>query len=212
MVMSTTWTTRDLDIVATLTRRVRMLSFGQIARIWWAHSCSSRTARDRLRLLVAGGLLVRTILNVRLVRVERPLSAWRPGQEEPNSDRVSAKARGRWQMPARPLEAFTASKLAGNLFGSSAGRVPDVVHRDHDLLLGEVFVLYRTDRPQEASCWLGENALPKAGFRVKDPDAFLMRHDGRPWRVVESAGSYSSAQIESFHEHCREYDLPYELW
>ena len=33
--MTSLWTSRDLDIVETLTRRVRLLSIDQIARIWW---------------------------------------------------------------------------------------------------------------------------------------------------------------------------------
>ena len=35
---------------------------------------------------------------------------------------------------------------------------------------------------------------------------------GRMRRVIESAGRYDPEQIETFHEHCFEYDLPYELW
>jgi hypothetical protein len=44
------------------------------------------------------------------------------------------------------------------------------------------------------------------------PDAFLVDAAGRVRRVIESAGRYDAAQVESFHEHCVESDLPYELW
>ena len=57
-----------------------------------------------------------------------------------------------------------------------------------------------------------EDVFPKAGFRIKNPDAFLLDDSGKPMRVVESAGRYGIPQIESFHQHCVERDLPYELW
>ena len=57
-----------------------------------------------------------------------------------------------------------------------------------------------------------EDCLPKAGYRIKDPDAFLVNSAGEVLRVIESAGRYSIAQIESFHDHCVQYGLPYELW
>ena len=36
--------------------------------------------------------------------------------------------------------------------------------------------------------------------------------NGRVLCIIESTGHYSATQIEGFHEHCAEYDLPYELW
>jgi hypothetical protein len=102
--------------------------------------------------------------------------------------------------------------MSANLFGSSAGELSTLLHRDHDLLLAEVYVHYCRHSPQLAARWLGEDVFPKAGFRVKDPDAFLFADDGRPERVIESAGRYGRAQVQAFHEHCIEFDLPYELW
>jgi len=63
-----------------------------------------------------------------------------------------------------------------------------------------------------ASLWLGEHALSKAGFRVKDPDAFLVDANRRVLKVIESAGRYGPQQVQSFHDHCVEFDLSYELW
>ncbi len=107
---------------------------------------------------------------------------------------------------------FYASRLAANLYGSSAGHLPDLNHRDHDLLLGQVYLVFRTARPTEARQWIGEDTRPKAGYRIKDPDAFLVDAAGEVVRVIESAGRYSASQVESFHDHCAEHGLPYELW
>jgi hypothetical protein len=207
------WTKRDLDIVETLTRRVHLLSIDQIIRIWWPRAGCHRVVRRRLRRLAAAGLVTRTIVNVHpVLEVSEPLADWIPEADEPDFARVSANAKARWRWPSIPHELFFATPLAANLYGSSAGRLPDLNHRDHDLLLSEVFVLYRTTRHAEAAQWIGEDCLPKAGYRIKDPDAFLVNSAGEVLRVVESAGRYSIAQIESFHDHCVQYGLPYELW
>jgi hypothetical protein len=107
---------------------------------------------------------------------------------------------------------FYATPLAANLYGSSAGRLPDLNHRDHDLLLAQVYVLFRKTRRDEARLWVGEDSFPKAGYQVKDPDAFLVDSAGEIIRVIESAGRYNLAQVRSFHDHCMQHGLPYELW
>jgi hypothetical protein len=208
-----TLTPRDFEILESLTRRVRLLSTEQLRRIWWPDDVARPTARRRLVLLTEAGFLNRTIINAHpLLPVTRPLFAWTPAAPEPDSFAVAQCARSRWTEAAQPIEVFWATRLAANLFGSTAGRLSGLIHRDHDLLLGQVFVWYRTNRPADARAWLGEDALPKAGYRIKDPDAFLLGPENRPIRVIESAGSYAPAQVQSFHEHCVEHDLPYELW
>ncbi len=206
------YTHRDLDIVETHACRVPLLTFDQNKRISWPESSSDRSVSDRLTYLVSCSLLARTIVNARLIRVERPLFDWRPGKRPPDAEAVSAAARRRWQEPAQPVEVYFATKLATNLFGCRGGGLPALHHRDHDLLLGEVYVFYRTHFYKQAMCWVGEAALPKAGFRIKDPDAFLVDKHSRPQRAVEAAGRYSPKQIQSFHQHCEEHDLAYELF
>jgi len=206
-------THRDFDILETLTRRVRLLAIEQIRRVWWPTHTNCRIARRRMRQLAAAGLVCRTIVNAHpLLPVKQPLGIWRADDEEPDAHRISREARDRWRQTSEPVEVFTATRRTANLFGSTAGRLPAMLHRDHDLLLSQVFATYRTLRPEEARRWLGEDALPKAGYRIKDPDAFLVDGSGRPSRVIESAGRYAPAQIASFHAYCVEYDLAYELW
>jgi hypothetical protein len=207
------WTKRDLDIAETLTRRVRLLSIVQIKRIWWPQASSLRIVRRRLRRMATAGLIARTIVNVHpLLDVAEPLAVWVPGREEPDFRSVSEQAKTRWPLPSIPQELFYATRLAANLFGSSAGRLPELIQRDHDLLLGQVYAVFRTARPIEARGWVGEDTRPKAGYRIKDPDAFLLDAESKVTRVIESGGRYSARQIENFHEHCVQYGLPYELW
>lgn len=204
---------RDYDILASLTRRVRLLAIDQARRIWWPGHPTCRTARRHMLRLVAAGLVQRTIINAHpLLPISRPLCAWKPGGREPDPSCVSQRARGRWSRPAEPIEVYWASRRTANLFGSTAGQLPNLLHRDHDLLLAQVYFWYRRHHADDARRWLGEDALSKAGYRTKDPDAFLLADDGQPQRVIESAGRYAPAQVASFHEHCADHDLAYELW
>jgi hypothetical protein len=206
-------TERDLDLVETLTRRVRLAAVTQVAMLWWPETRGLSTARSRLRCLVAAGLIERHFVNAHpLLPVTRPLVAWKPGDDDPDTEHVAAIIRNRWREPSVPTEICVASAAAANIFGSTARGLPALEHRDHDLRLASVYFHFRAARPRQAKLWTGEHALPKAGYRVKDPDAFLVNANGDAVRVIESAGRYSVHQVAAFHEHCSDHELPYELW
>lgn len=210
----TTWTPRDRDVVETLAAKVRMLSLAQVARGWWNQSKRrDEHARDRLRLLCRAGLLDEYRVNVHPpLELQGPVTRWSPDETDPDAEAVSRTLQGRWTGAARPTTVFVASPLAANLFGCSSGGLPDLTHRDHDWLLGEVFVRYLRAEPEAARRWVGEAARPKAGYRIKDPDAFLLDDEGNTLRVIESGGKYDAGRITAFHEHCAENRLTYELW
>ncbi len=205
-------TLRDVCMVEALTRHVRMASLSQLARLGWPTASRNVSAR-RLAELVKAGWLERFVINAHPpLPVTKPLFAWSPGGEEPDARRVSRDCRDRWSLAAVPTEVFVASPLAASLLASTARRLPPQEHRDHDLRLTSVYIHYHRTAPDLAAMWIGEHVLPKAGYRIKDPDAFLRDEQGRILRVIESAGRYGPQQVESFHEHCRELELPYELW
>ncbi len=209
-----TWTPRDLEIVEALAAKVSLLTRGQVARGWWGpgRRCEGH-ARGRLRRLARSGLLRTYRVNAHPVsEVQGPVVRWNPGDPDPDAEAVSARLRARWTEPSSPTTVYTASPEAASLFGCSGGELPELTHRDHDLLLGEVFVTYLRDDPEAARRWVGEAARPKAGYRVKDPDAFLLDREGNTHRVIESGGKYDTERVEAFHEHCAELRLPYELW
>ena len=211
--MITSWTHRELDIADALTRRVRAMTLTQMGDVWWPELVSQKPIRRELKRLRNGGVLCRTMINAHpRLAIKSPIFAWEPSQSDPDFQRVAERIRSRWRHCAEPTEVYWASSKAANLFGSAAGQLPNVLHRDHDLLLSEVYVLYRLRYPELVHRWAGEDVFPKAGFGIKNPDAFLFDDSGKPMRVVESAGRYGIRQIESFHQHCVERDLPYELW
>lgn len=207
-----TLTPRDLDVVHTLARRVRLLTLADVVRVWWPDSYSFQTAWHRLRELAAGEWVQLARVNLRAVPATDPLVVWSPGRPEPDAEALAHAARSRWSGPSVPTAVAYAGKRAANVYGSTAGRLPAVNHRDHDAHLGAVYAFYRERRSHEADDWVGEDARPKAGFRVKDPDALLVDAAGQPYRVIEGAGRYTPEQVEAFHGHCADRELPYELW
>lgn len=209
-----TWTTRDLDIVEALAAKVRLLTTSQVARGWWGPGTSrEHDARTRLRRLARAGLLCSYRVNLHpLWELGGPVVRWGPGDPDPDAEAAARVLQARWTEPARPTTVYAASPAAASLFGCSGGGLPDLTHRDHDLLLGQVFVTYLRTEPDAARRWVGEAARPKAGYRIKDPDAFLLDEAGDTLRVVESGGKYDAARVAAFHEHCAERRLAYELW
>jgi hypothetical protein len=209
----TVLTDRDRDLLETLTCRAPMLAVRHIIEIWWPEASGRRAMHRRLEMLAKLRWIECYVVNAHpLLPVVRPLFAWKPGKSGPDCEQISQKSRTRWSMAALPTEVWIVSSATAALFGSTARRLPPSEHYDHDLRLASVYVHYRMIYPRLVKQWIGEHALPKAGYRIKDPDAFLRNQNGQVYRVIESAGRYSPSQVESFHEHCAEYDLPYELW
>ncbi len=206
-------TSREYRILEALTRHVRMVSLRQAKECWWPDLPDTQAARRKLLRMARDGWIERRCINVHpLLPATQPLAAWRPGKPEPDPDSVSRLCQERWCRAAISMEVYVASPLAASLFGSTARGLPRREQWDHDLLLTSVYVHYQRQHPRLAAGWVGEHSLPKAGYRIKDPDAFLMGAGRRILRVIESAGRYSPVQVESFHEHCAERELPYELW
>lgn len=209
------WTERDLDILRTLALRVRLLTLEHLAGIWWADSRRGvNTARARMRKLTRAGFLHRYLMNVHpLLPLQRPAFVWHPGKRGPNEEKLSHQFRKRWTQVARPTSVFLATRRTVNLFGGyGKGRLGNPLEWDHDLHVGQVYCCYRKKKPREASLWLGEDAYPKAGFGLKDPDAFLRLPSGERARAIEFAGKYDAQRVRDFHLHCQTYEMPYELW
>ena len=206
------WTELEIDLMTTLTCKVRVLSKQQLVRGWQPQH-STETLAFSVRRLNAARLIRTEIWTVVLPVIgSTPLFTWKPGQPKPDTWPLSKQARSRWNRAESTVEVYQATELAGRVFGSRSGHQTREIEQRHDLLLPEVFILYRCSLPQLAEFWVGEDALPMAERGVKNPDAFLMDEGFQPRRVIESAGSYSQKQMDTFHEYCRQCRLPYELW
>jgi len=206
------WTDLEIDLMTTLACKVRVLSEQQLV-CGWQQQHSTETLAFSVGRLNAARLIRSEQWSVVLPEIDSaPVFTWKPGETEPDTWPLSKQVRSRWNRSASTVRVYQATELAGRVFGSRSGHNTRVIERRHDLLLSEVFVLYRLRLPQLAECWVGEDALPMAERGVKNPDAFLLDDEYRPRRVIESAGSYSQNQVDTFHEYCRQCRLPYELW
>jgi len=213
MMPAQTWTPAIYDLLETLNCRVRLLSLTHIHQ-GWSHQFDSPAALvDAITQLVDAGLLVGDLWSLPASPIgEQPLAVWTPRQTAPDLVQVADVVQARWNKPPQPTPVVAATHKAARLFGSSAGGLPPLNHRNHDLLLSEVYIRYRMTNSKLANSWLGEDAVAIAERGVKNPDAFLFDDEGNITHVVESAGRYSLGQLESFHQHCQSAELPYELW
>ncbi len=207
------FTDRDLDLLETLARRIRLPAVSQVTALWWPDVRVRTTPRSRLKELAAAGWLELHRVNARpLPTTDEPLIVWQPGEDDQDAERAAAKIRERRSIAAEPIEVCVASAGAANLFGSSARGLPSVERRDHDLRLAAAYCYYRRTRPQLAKRWIGEHARLPDRDLSRNPDAVLVDAHGRIARVIESAGEWNASQINAFHEFCFANDLPYELW
>lgn len=211
--MSLTLTDRDLDLLETLTLRVRLLSLVHCAQLGWPDLRRLAAAERRMRRIADAGLVESYVVNTLPPACDDgPLVIWQPNAAAPNVMQVSQLARQRAGAAAQPTTVYVASARGACLFGGSARGLPSMERRERELRLAAVYVRYRRQRPEEAAGWIGNAAVPKSGHRLKDFDASLSDSRGRLVRVIHCAGRYTPEQVELFHEHCLEQDLPYELW
>ena len=213
VMIEATWTQVDRELIRALACQVRVLSREQIHR-GWNDEVGLSELDLRLRVLTDCGLLRSEIWRVAAPPVRRsPVFTWEPGDANPDTWRLSTVIRHRWKsQPVVRTSVFSATTWAARLFGSRAGQISRRIEQRHDLLLGEVYTLYRQYLPELAFVWIGELSLPMAERRVKNPDAFLLDDGMCPRRVVESAGAYSQLQVATFHRYCELAQIPYELW
>jgi hypothetical protein len=206
------WSKSERMLLDALTNRVAVLTVSDARRIW--NCCSDNESfRRALPRLVRGQLIELYEVSVRkAARSSQPILHVLRGQHsEVDCVGVSRRLKERWTRSQHGIRVMTASRTSANLFGSSASGLPTLGHREHDVLLGNVFTHYASNAPDAARKWIGEHALPKAGYRIKDPDAFLA-DQGVPYRIVESGGSYGAAQVKSLVEFAHEQNLELEVW
>lgn len=202
------WNETEIDLMQVLCCKVRVLSEEQIIRGW-----TKKAIGESVSTLIQADMICCERWTVILPLIgNEPSVTWKPQQSPPDGWMLSQEFRGRWKREPVSITAFMATERAGRLFGSRSGHLVREIERSHDLLLAEVYLLYREQLPELAATWVGEDALPVAQRGVKNPDAFLFDDSHQPRRVIESAGAYSQKQVETFHRYCTDARLPYELW
>lgn len=207
-------TDRDSQILVSLSRKIRLFSLDQIANHWWADCRSPQLAAERsLRRLVRRGLLkpIR-VLAQPLPIIAEPVFVWQPGEPRPRPGAISWQLQRRWTESARYIRVYLATRRAKQFFGGVGGSfLSRPIQATHDLGMAAVYLRFLKTRLAEADAWLGED-VHTTGNRSKNPDAQLLAPDGSTTRVIEFGGSYAPKRVSSFHHHCVEKALPYEIW
>lgn len=215
--LSAVLTERDLEIIETLTLRVRTLSGSQLARTWWDGSTAAdRAALRRMRKLeVMGKVHVYSLLAHPEILLESPLVSWVPGNSEPEFGAIAYQCTTRWTEPHVERMAVIASRSSGREFGGWGGRFPRRSERTHDLHVAAVYLRKRAESPELVRHWRSEEVIrmrrsAKGKSDVaKLPDAIITR----PRRTaIDFAGRYSADRLRSFHAFCADQGLRYELW
>jgi hypothetical protein len=208
-------TSRDQDILRDLTAKIRVTTFGQLARNFWPPGESGKmNARRRLEELVSRELLKKIqVVSHPLLPLETPVVSWRPGEPKPDPASISTALQTRWQTEPREMTAFIAGRRAIALFGAKAlGEIKNRYQVTHDLHVSEVYLHFRRTNSRLASAWTGEEILAPTRKHQKLPDAILHDDEGRPRLVIEFGGKYPRKRVEAFHDDCELRSLPYELW
>lgn len=209
---------RMLELVEILTLKVRCLRREQVERIWFNHAKQPRVVcRQYLKRVKAAELVTLTnVMALPEISVNTPLLDWRPGQEEPNFDRLAWQADSRLARAATATTLITATKQAQALTGGPIGTRPQrSAEISHDLMAAAVFESFRKNRPDRAASWQPEDAILQELFREQTslakemvPDA-IVTDDGDEI-AIEIAGRYGARKLRTIHEAYQE--KRYELW
>jgi hypothetical protein len=207
---------RDEEILRTVSLKVRLLSFAQLAEMWWSLTETGKAnARERLQRLVKASLLRRLRVQARpLPKLERPVLAWKPTEPEPDFGPAAWQLQKRWTVGPRQTTVYLATAKAANQFG---GRLRGVLRRDfqatHDLGVSAMYLHLLQNDPAAAKEWIGEDVLSPLRRGEKLPDAVLARApDCRPRQVLEFGGAYDVFRLRRFHDDCESRNLPYQVW
>ncbi|GMV98839.1 MAG: hypothetical protein AMXMBFR83_31870 [Phycisphaerae bacterium] len=212
-----TRTPRDDQLLDALACRVRLFSLEQIAAAWWGDADNPQLfAGRRLTQLESDGWIDRCEVHAGpMLELTAPLVRWVPGAAAPDPKVIATELARRWRTDQAPpvVTIFSATKQTNQEFGGPE-RIKRIgpLHATHDLNVAALFLLFLKTRPEDAAAWIGEDIRPKAGYRLKDPDALLEYPDGRPVTVIELGGRYKAEDIQAFHLDCERRQRSYELW
>lgn len=208
-------TSRDQEILEALACKVRVFLAEQIAGTWWPDAETPIVhAGRRLTALHDAGFVDCVHLPVdRMLTLAGPLFEWQPGQAAPDFDATAYQLQSRWNScPPSIVPLYVSTPETNNTYGGPTRRKAlDRGQVSHDLHLSAVYLEFRKTAPDKARVWVGEDCLPKAGYRLKDPDAVLQFADGSEL-IVEFGGRYDARRVRDFHEDCVARERPYELW
>lgn len=175
-------------------QKVRVLTREQIARTWFGHvQGPARSAAVCVRNLDSHDFVrVSSAMLHPEIDVSRPLFSFRPGDEEPDTGRLSWWARRRFTKS--PVRTVIVTPGPGLVLGSLRHlRSTEILH---DTLVASLFLSLVDKDARVFERWSLEDLL--AGrFTGKIPDAVLITDHGEV--VIEVIGAYSARKVAEIH-------------
>lgn len=206
-------TERELDIMVTLTQRVRCMSAKQLAAGWWNCSKSGEMAarKTAATLIRRGFLLKERVLVDPMLPLDAPLIIWNPREKAPDPKETAALLHARWNADLEARTIYSASWTAARLFGGYGGGIASILQVTHDLHVAELYLRFKASHGSTSMRWVSEDV--RTALRgEKVPDAYLLSPSGHIQCVIEFGGKYTAERVADFHAHCQNNELPYQLW
>lgn len=202
--------TAEEAVLLLLTRRVRLIASGQVARLL---GCRDAAATALLKRLTAKGYLARrTVVIHPPLRFESPLFVWQGPDDAAlfHPHRLAWQAASRWDEPRRRTLVAAATPKAAKQFGGPLGeRIPRLREIEHDCAgMTELWLHFAETAPERARTWQPEEELLAAGHRAPIPDAIV--GSGQTTTAIEFAGRYRAEKITTLHAALAA--QRYELW
>jgi len=210
--MSRVITSRDEEVLVTLSLKVHLASLGQLAAAWWPNTSDpEKAARERLRKLERDGWLHRKRVNIHpLLSLERPVSFWKCGDSAPNFGSLAYQLQKRWKDSLELETVYIASRKTANHFGGFGGKFKHRTQLTHDIHLASIYFSMLQEDKELAKRWSGEEERSSNGEKL--PDAVLLNNSGIVEEVIEFGGEYDRRRVEAFHRYCEERKYGYQLW
>lgn len=207
-------TPRDREILITITRKARMVSPHQAARVWWpGQAFGVQSALRRLKQLTSRGWAVELqVFAQPMLNLVAPIVTWQSGMEVPDFNVVSRSLFRRSEQTAQRIGVFAPTPLALHYFGChDRPLLNNDCHVTHDLHVTEVYLRYHLIDPGASHQWIGEDTVPSIECRSQ-PDALLVDEMGRPQKAIEFGGRYPASRLAQLHHDLASLNLPYEVW
>jgi hypothetical protein len=201
-----------LQLLVLITRQVRAMTLGQLAR--WAAWHQRPQSLDKLLASVERqGLICRHRVLARIPRVSQPTAVGRPSACQPTPHSLA------WEFELRLRETqpcaytiFHASTRAAKCTGGVGGPLRHPLQVEHDLLVSEVFLCRAQLDTSTSRAWVGEDVYRRdfaSSVRGPLPDAVLVDTAGVPFRAIEVGGQYTARRIDRALTRSA---LPLEVW
>jgi len=202
---------RDNAILEALALRVRLLSLGQITKVFF--NDNAKGAHRRMTQLAKSNFVKPVRILARTTpRQQQPIFVWELTQPQPRFQAIVVQLRSRWlTAPTRMTTVYLQGQATAKLFGAKAiGKLRHIFQASHDLGFAETFLLFLATRPEDAKRWMKEDLPRKALGQI--PDGLIVDSNRVPIRAIEYCGLYPAVRLKRFHIHCAKMRLPYELW